>query len=291
MNDGSGRLVDPISQKVKTLTVEQPGAKFGESRKMPIKQLVFSRDGKLLASSVGSQAVQLWDVESRQQFGPPLTGFSSDIRALKFTGDGKYLVTADDQGTLLRWDMNTEEWEKLASTIAGRKLEKNECEEYMGNEPYEPFPDAWLALKEAINAFVANQSKENVELAFREAVEAAAQSDDPIVNNTVCWEGSLRGFAPIVLPAGQRSVQLATKSDEKNVGYYQDTLALALALIHNTSVAKKNFEAFVQWAKDHGAYDDNVAKREEWIRKLEDGKDPFTPDILKELLNETVSFD
>jgi WD40 repeat protein len=290
-NDGHVVLVDASSEKeIKTLAAEQPGTEFDASkREMPINELVFTRDGKLLASSVGNQAVQLWDVEGQQQFGPPLSGFSSEIRALKFTADGKCLLTADDQGTLLRWDMNTEEWEKVASTLAGRKLEKKEWEEYMGKEPYEPFPDAWLALKEAINAFVANESREKVALAFREAVEAAARSNDPVVNNSVCWQGSVRGFAPIVLPAGQRSFELATKSDERNVGYYQDTLALALALTHNTPVAIKNFKAFVQWAKDHGAYSDNVAKREEWIRKLENGNDPFTPETLRDLLNEVTS--
>jgi WD40 repeat protein len=293
MNDGRVVLFDASSEKaIQTLAVEQPGTKFDASaREMPINQLVFTKDGKLLASSVGNQALQLWDVESRQQFGPPLSGFNSKIVALKFTADGKYLLTADDEGTLLRWAMNTEEWEKLASTIAGRKLEKQECEEYMGKEPYEPFPDTWLALKEADNAFLANEPREKVEQAFREAVEAAAQSDDPEVNNQVCWEGSLRDAARIVLPAGQRSLELAKRSDEKKVGYYQDTLALALALTHNTPAAIENFKAFVKWAKDHGAYDDNVAKREEWIRKLKDGKDPFTRETLKELRDEVMSVD
>lgn len=292
--DGHVELIDADSGKpIATLDVEQSGTtgSFTKSNQS-IEQLVFSEDSKLLASSsVGNEAVVLWDVENRHQFGLPLTGYPLETGALRFTPDGKYLLTADKSGKLLRWDMNVEGWQKLASTIAGRKLTKEESEQYMGDEPYEPFPDAWLALKEAVNASLASDPKEKVEDAFKEAVKTAKQSNDPEVNNAVCWVGTVRGFAPIVLSAGQRSVELARRSDEKNVGYYQDTLALALALTKHRETAIENFKAFVQWAENHSIDDDTVAKRKEWIHKLEDGEDPFTPETLKELLKESVSLD
>jgi WD40 repeat protein len=84
--------------------------------KPPItNEVAFSPDGKILAAARADETVQLWDIVTRKRLGDPLKhfNFSSDPHlgplglSVAFSGDGKMLVSAAQDGTLRLWDVAT----------------------------------------------------------------------------------------------------------------------------------------------------------------------------------------
>jgi WD40 repeat protein len=73
-----------------------------------VHKVVFSPDGKLLASASGTNgtddSVRLWDVASGQLVGQPLTGHGDSVVCLSFSPDGKLLASADKKEIIL-WDV------------------------------------------------------------------------------------------------------------------------------------------------------------------------------------------
>jgi WD40 repeat protein len=73
-----------------------------------VHKVVFSPDGKLLASASGTNgidnSVRLWDVASGQPVGQPLTGHQDSVTCLSFSPDGKLLASADKTEIIL-WDV------------------------------------------------------------------------------------------------------------------------------------------------------------------------------------------
>lgn len=95
--------------------------------------------------------------------------------------------------------------------------------------------------------------------------------------NQLCWYGSLRGYAADVLEACDTAVSLAPEN--LNI---LDSRGLARALTGDTAGAIDDFKAFVEQT------DDEVRKfqRQGWIDSLNDGENPFTPDVLRLLFLE-----
>ncbi len=95
------RLVDPSTRQ--TLATLQGGASV-------IRDVVFSRDGRLLAASGGLPArqgeVQIWDVASHNRL-LTFTGHSDVIYGLAFSPDGKTLATSSYDKLIKLWDDST----------------------------------------------------------------------------------------------------------------------------------------------------------------------------------------
>ncbi|HTU27278.1 MAG TPA: hypothetical protein VMF30_17855 [Pirellulales bacterium] len=73
----------------------------------PIQRILFSPDGKLLASTGGDSndgKVTLWDVEKGEVAGT-LAGHLRDVRAMAFTPDGKTLATGGGDRSIRLWDV------------------------------------------------------------------------------------------------------------------------------------------------------------------------------------------
>jgi tetratricopeptide (TPR) repeat protein len=92
--------------------------------------------------------------------------------------------------------------------------------------------------------------------------------------NTLCWFGSLWGYAPEVLETCERAVALAPKD-----GGIVDSRGLARALTGNVRGAIADFEVFNAWTDDDGLR----TERGRWIATLRTGGNPFTPKQLKDL--------
>ncbi|WP_341532185.1 hypothetical protein WKK05_40220 (plasmid) [Nostoc sp. UHCC 0302] len=94
--------------------------------------------------------------------------------------------------------------------------------------------------------------------------------------NLLCWYGSLKKQANIVLPACERAVALAP--NDRNI---QDSRGLARALTGDTKGAIADFEAYIAEADA-----DSKARRQRWVKELRAGKNPFTDAELKKLRGE-----
>ena len=106
----------------------------------------------------------------------------------------------------------------------------------------------------------------------------------PDVWNLLCWNGTLYGFAPTVLIACDKAVQLAEIKDKPN---YRDSRGLARVLCKDDLGAIEDFEVFVAWAKKRQDVNIGIwSKRERWIKELKAGRNPINSTVLKELKQE-----
>jgi WD40 repeat protein/uncharacterized caspase-like protein len=89
-----------------TATGQQLAAIKGHGK--GVTDVVFSRDGKLLASSSTDNTIKIWDVASKREL-RTLTGHTANIESMDFSPDGRLLASASDEGSTFLWDTNTGE--------------------------------------------------------------------------------------------------------------------------------------------------------------------------------------
>jgi WD40 repeat protein len=100
---------------------------------------------------------------------------------------------------------------------------------------------------------------------------------DPVVLNEICWYGSIRDHAQDVIQYCDRAVFL-----EPDNSTYRGSRGLARAITGNKMGAISDFQYFID-----NSYDSDLSlKRSRWIDALNAGLNPFTPDVLKRLLDE-----
>ncbi|MGD1714328.1 WD40 repeat domain-containing protein, partial [Dapis sp. BLCC M172] len=92
--------------------------------------------------------------------------------------------------------------------------------------------------------------------------------------NTLCWNGSLYKQAADVMFACEKAVALSPKD-----GGIIDSRGLARALTGDIEGAIEDFQVYVEWTDN----EKNKAQRQEWIKALQAGENPFTDEVLKEL--------
>jgi WD40 repeat protein/uncharacterized caspase-like protein len=80
-----------------------------------VTKLVFSRDGKFIASAASDNTIKIWDVENRREV-RTLAGHTSNVESLDFTPDGRLLASASDDGSTFLWD--TKNGEHLLTLIS-----------------------------------------------------------------------------------------------------------------------------------------------------------------------------
>ncbi|HMG72823.1 MAG TPA: TIR domain-containing protein [Pyrinomonadaceae bacterium] len=69
--------------------------------------VVFSPDGKLLASSSRDHTIRLWDISKRETIGEPLARHYAEVTAVAFHPGGALLASGSLDGTVIVWDVAT----------------------------------------------------------------------------------------------------------------------------------------------------------------------------------------
>jgi WD40 repeat protein len=121
LNLEAGRVARTVSSGddvniLATLKYSPYLARFLHGHTDVVRVLVFSPDGKILASAGRDPRVLLWDVTTGQQIGVPLIQ-NSWVYALAFSPDGKVLASGGIDGQILLWDTATQQ--PLGPPLAG----------------------------------------------------------------------------------------------------------------------------------------------------------------------------
>ena len=92
-------LLHPLDVRTNTLKIIDTDA--------PLNNAAISRDGHRLASASADHTVRLWNADTGQPIGAPLTGHTDEVRSVAFSPDGHRLASASFDHTVRLWDADT----------------------------------------------------------------------------------------------------------------------------------------------------------------------------------------
>jgi WD40 repeat protein len=263
--------------------------------------LVFSDDGAYLATTTANYYIALWDARTWGNI--PRPHDPAPIMALAFVPSSLELVsTAKGSGEKAPTHINlhnfdVDEWSRQACAIVPRNLRLTLIQTYTRGETQAcsevPVDGSiirnWLDTAQSrLDRGDANDASD----AYREATHlvTADNNDDTELAHLVCIQGTVNQHAGEVLPACDHAVARSWAS-----GPFRTSRAAARAQLGDRVGAIDDLRAFLDWADASGLYRPGispdyglmsagtVAQREDWIRKLANGQDPFTPDVLSSL--------
>ena len=247
-----------------------------------VTSVAVSDDGNLLASSSGDATVLLWHMPTRQPLSEPIRAHDTGVASVDFSTDGKWLVSASGgkDGSIMRWELDSDRWLSRACEVVGRNFTKDEWSQFFGDQAYRVSCPRVLAKEADTLALIGDRA--GARKAFDGALQAVLKTGDSRASNSVCWFGSVDGFADLVLPACEKAVESAPDVARKRL--YQESRGLARALTGNTDGAIEDLTEAYEYMKAYpDIFSGNLERRENWIAALKQGKMPFDETTLKSI--------
>ena len=103
-----------------------------------ITGIAVSRDGLRAVSASEDQTLRLWDLTTLQSIGPGLRGHVRSISAVGLSPNSQRAYSVSHDGTLRVWDLAVSSWLALACRLAGRDLNREERERFLGDVKLPP---------------------------------------------------------------------------------------------------------------------------------------------------------
>ncbi|MFP4124779.1 MAG: tetratricopeptide repeat protein, partial [Coleofasciculus sp.] len=115
---------------------------------------------------------------------------------------------------------------------------------------------------------------------YTQAQKLAPNLEIPeIALDTLCWRGTLHGHAADVMSFCDKGVEMYPQ-----YGSVRESRGLARARTGNTEGAIEDFQSAIKLTDK----DEIKSRSQRWINELRAGKNPFTPEELERLLNESM---
>ncbi|PON54585.1 Guanine nucleotide-binding protein, beta subunit [Trema orientale] len=103
--DGSLRIWDVNDFKSQKQVIKP---KLARPARVPVTTCTWDREGKCIAGGIGDGSIQIWNLKPGWGSRPDIyveKGHSDDITALKFSSDGRILLSRSFDGSLKVWDL------------------------------------------------------------------------------------------------------------------------------------------------------------------------------------------